>query len=339
MKWIIGLDIGGTKCAVVAAQVDSTIRVKARAAFPTCAERPFGQIREKLFDAVYQVAAQSGIEPGEAAAIGVSCGGPLDSKRGIVLCPPNLPTWVNIPFVEMLRGEFGVPAYLQNDAKACALVEWKLGAGRGAQNMIFLTMGTGMGSGIIAEGRLVCGACDMGGEIGHVRIEPDGPVGFGKHGSFSGFTSGGGIARLARQLALEALEKGRPFAFAPDRQTIALIDTKYLAAAARAGDEDARRIFEIVGEKLGKGIALLVDILNPEVVVIGSIFDRCETLLRPRMEEVLARECLPFSLKACRVVPAQTGERLGDLSSVMAAVHGAGMELEAEGGAIGERPG
>lgn len=328
MKWIIGLDIGGTKCAVVSAQVDAAIHIKARVMFPTHAEKPFDQIRKKLFDAVYEVLAQSGISMRQVAAIGVSCGGPLDSKRGIVLCPPNLPTWVNIPFVEMLRKEFGAPAYLQNDAKACALVEWKLGAGRGTQNMIFLTMGTGMGSGIIAEGRLICGACDMGGEVGHMRIEEDGPVGFGKHGSFSGYTSGGGIARLARQMALEAIQQGQPFAFAPERRTIPLIDAKYLAAAAGAGDKDARRIFEIVGQKLGKGVALLIDILNPELVIIGSIFSRCEALLRPSMEAVLARECIPFSLKACRVVPAQTGERLGDYSSVMVALHGAGIELE-----------
>ena len=160
-----------------------------------------------------------------------------------------------------------------------------------------------------------------------MRIEPDGPVGFGKHGSFSGFTSGGGIARLARQMALEALEKGGRLRLRLTGRPLRWSTLKYLAAAAKTGDEDACRIFEIVGEKLGKGIALLVDILNPEVVVIGSIFGRCETLLRPRMEEVLARECIPFSLKACRVVPAQTGEQIGDLSSVMAAVYGAGLSL------------
>lgn len=245
----------------------------------------------------------------------------------MVLCPPNLPTWVDIPIVELLQDTFGAPAYLLNDAKACALVEWKLGAGRGTNNMIFLTMGTGMGSGIIAEGRLVSGACDMGGEIGHMRIEPDGPVGFGKHGSFSGFTSGGGIGRLASALALQALEQGAPYAFARDRQTASSLTAKILADAAAAGDRDARRIFALVGEKLGKGVALLIDALNPEAVIIGSIFVRCEALLRPSMEQVLERECIPYSLAACRVLPAQTGEQLGDLASIMTALYGAGMEM------------
>lgn len=327
MKWIVGLDVGGTKCAVVLAQAGREIRIRARAAFPTRAERPFAEIQAELFGAVRRVLREEGVSPAQVSAIGVSCGGPLNSRRGVVLCPPNLPTWVDIPIVELLQDTFGAPAYLLNDAKACALVEWKLGAGRGTNNMIFLTMGTGMGSGIIAEGRLVSGACDMGGEIGHMRIEPDGPVGFGKHGSFSGFTSGGGIGRLASALALQALEQGAPYAFARDRQTASSLTAKILADAAAAGDRDARRIFALVGEKLGKGIALLIDALNPEAVIIGSIFVRCEALLRPSMEQVLERECIPYSLAACRVLPAQTGEQLGNLASIMTALYGAGMEM------------
>ena len=327
MKWIVGLDVGGTKCAVVLAQAGREIRIRARATFPTRAERPFAEIQAELFGAVHRVLREEGVSPAQVSAIGVSCGGPLNSRRGVVLCPPNLPTWVDIPIVELLQDTFGAPAYLLNDAKACALVEWKLGAGRGTNNMIFLTMGTGMGSGIIAEGRLVSGACDMGGEIGHMRIEPDGPVGFGKHGSFSGFTSGGGIGRLASALALQALEQGAPYAFARDRQTASSLTAKILADAAAAGDRDARRIFALVGEKLGKGIALLIDALNPEAVIIGSIFVRCEALLRPSMEQALERECIPYSLAACRVLPAQTGEQLGDLASIMTALYGAGMEM------------
>lgn len=327
MKWIVGLDVGGTKCAAVLAQAGREIRIRARAAFPTRAERPFAEIQAELFGAVRRVLREEGVSPAQVSAIGVSCGGPLNSRRGVVLCPPNLPTWVDIPIVELLQDTFGAPAYLLNDAKACALVEWKLGAGRGTNNMIFLTMGTGMGSGIIAEGRLVSGACDMGGEIGHMRIEPDGPVGFGKHGSFSGFTSGGGIGRLASALALQALEQGAPYAFARDRQTASSLTAKILADAAAAGDRDARRIFALVGEKLGKGIALLIDALNPEAVIIGSIFVRCEALLRPSMEQVLERECIPYSLAACRVLPAQTGEQLGNLASIMTALYGAGMEM------------
>lgn len=330
MKWIIGLDIGGTKCAIVLARVGHTIEIKDRLMFATPSVSDFEIIKNELFKRVYEVLAKHSMNINQIQAIGVSCGGPLDSKRGIVLCPPNLPAWVNIPFVELLQKEFGIPAYLQNDAKACALVEWKLGAGRGTKNMIFLTMGTGMGSGIIAEGQLVCGASDMGGEVGHLRIEDDGPLGFGKYGSFEGFTSGGGIARFAQSLSREALRTGNPFAFAGDEESIANITTKSLAEAAKSGDEDAIRIFGLVGEKLGKGLSLLIDTLNPEVIVIGSIFGRCESLLRPSMERVLQKECIPFSLQACKVVPAQTGEQIGDFASIMVALHGEGIDLEPE---------
>jgi glucokinase len=331
MANVIGIDIGGTKCAVVLATAGPAIRIVDRVTFLTATDRDFQYDKGRIFAAVRDLMAKHDLATEDITAIGVSCGGPLNSKQGIVLCPPNLPNWVNVPIVHMLEEEFGIPSYLQNDAKACALVEWRLGAGRGCHNMIFLTMGTGMGSGIIANDELICGANDMGGEVGHIRIEKDGPVGFGKHGSFEGFTSGGGIARLAQQMAREALARNDAYAFGKNEGMIDRLDTKTLAEFARNGDADAIGIFSIVGEKLGRGIAYLIDILNPEAVVIGSIFVRCEDLLRPWMEEVLDKECISFSRQACRVVPAQTGESIGDLASVMVAVHGHHIPLHEEG--------
>ena len=179
----------------------------------------------------------------------------------------------------MLEERCGVPVYLQNDANACALVEWKLGAGRGCSDMIFLTMGTGMGGGIIAEGKLLRGCTDMGGEIGHLRLEKDGPVGFGKAGSFEGFTSGGGIQRQARALTEKMVREGHTPAWFRDGHGPEEADAKLLAAYARAGDADAKDFFDHIGTMLGKGLALLTDTLNPEKIVIGSIFVRCEDLL------------------------------------------------------------
>ena len=244
----------------------------------------------------------------------------------MVLCPPNLPGWVNIPLKAMLEERCGVPVYLQNDANACALVEWKLGAGRGCSDMIFLTMGTGMGGGIIAEGKLLRGCTDMGGEIGHLRLEKDGPVGFGKAGSFEGFTSGGGIQRQARALTEKMVREGHTPAWVRDGHGPEEADAKLLAAYARTGDADAKAFFDHIGTMLGKGLALLTDTLNPEKIVIGSIFVRCEDLLRPAMEAELKREAIPFSLEGVQVVPAQTGEALGDLASIMAALYGCDVE-------------
>ena len=279
-----------------------------------------------------EILKKNGLSYAEVNAVGVSCGGPLDSRRGVVLCPPNLPGWVNIPLKAMLEERCGVPVYLQNDANACALVEWKLGAGRGCSDMIFLTMGTGMGGGVIAEGRLLRGCTDMGGEIGHLRLEKDGPVGFGKAGSFEGFTSGGGIQRQACALTEKMMREGKTPAWVRDGHSPEEADAKLLAEYARDGDRDAKAFFDHIGTMLGKGLALLTDTLNPEKIVIGSIFVRCEDLLRPAMEKELRREAIPLSLEGLQVVPAQAGEALGDLASIMAALYGCGVNPMEESG-------
>lgn len=181
-----GLDIGGTKCALVTGNDQCHVLSRFQVATRDYAHW------EEVLTALLEHAPQ---DPPEA--IGISCGGPLDSRQGLILSPPNLPGWDNVPITAWLRQRTGAPAYLQNDANACALAEWRFGAGRGCQNMIFLTFGTGLGAGFILNGKLYAGANDMAGEVGHVRAAPDGPVGYGKRGSFEGFCSGGGIAQLS----------------------------------------------------------------------------------------------------------------------------------------------
>ena len=177
----MGLDIGGTN-AVLLATGGRRYPFEGQARLRRSQERGLSRMYTQLMETMDEILRKNGLTYADLNAVGVSCGGPLDSRRGVVLCPPNLPGWVNIPLKAMLEERCGVPVYLQNDANACALVEWKLGAGRGCSDMIFLTMGTGMGGGIIAEGKLPSGCTDMGGEIGHLRLEKDGPVGFGKAG-------------------------------------------------------------------------------------------------------------------------------------------------------------
>ena len=322
----LGLDVGGTKCAVLLARVDHGIQIVDKIRFATHSEKGFEYAYNLLCETMEEILARNGLGFDRVNAIGVSCGGPLDSRSGVVLCPPNLPGWVNIPLRKMLSEKYGVPAHIQNDANACALVEWKLGAGRGTQNMIFLTMGTGMGGGVIAEGQLLRGHTDMGGEIGHLRLSEDGPVGFGKAGSFEGYTSGGGIGRQAVALTQEMAAAGNPPAWLRDGHGEDEIDAKLMADYARAGDPDAIAFWNHIGTMLGKGLALLVDSFNPECIVIGSIFVRCEDLLRPAMEEELKKEAIEFSLNGLRVVPAGTGESLGDLASIMVALYEMGID-------------
>lgn len=317
----LGLDIGGTKCAVLLAEADGGICLKDKIRFETHVENGFEATFQRLCEAVEQILQNNHTAKEEVAAIGVSCGGPLDSRKGVVLCPPNLPGWVNIPLTQMLEERFGIPAFLQNDANACALVEWKLGAGKGTNDMVFLTMGTGMGAGIIAEGRLLRGCTDLGGEVGHLRLSQDGPVGFGKAGSFEGWASGGGIRQQARALTEKLLADGTAPAWVRDGHPPESWDARLMAEYARQGEPNAKRLFEQIGQRLGEGLALLADTLNPERIVIGSIFARCEDLLRPSMEQALRREAIPFSLEGLQVVPAQTGESIGDLASIMVALY------------------
>ena len=303
----IGIDIGGTKCAVVLGDREA-IRKKRRFETTDCAAT-----LERIMAAV--------AEMGEAEAIGISCGGPLDSREGLILSPPNLKGWDAVPITRMLTERFGIPARLCNDANACALAEWQFGAGRGTRSMVFLTFGTGLGAGLILNGQLFEGATGMAGEIGHMRLSAHGPVGYAKAGSFEGFCSGGGIAQLGRTLALERLQAGRPAAFCPDASALDRINAAMLADYARRGDETAAAVYRLSGEMLGRGLAVLADVLDPEVIVIGSIFARAEELLRAPMEEVLARE----ALRPCRVVPAALGEAIGDYAALAVAY---GMETE-----------
>ncbi len=336
-EFYLGLDVGGTKCAVLLARVDHGIQLLDKIRFDTHAERGFEYTYDRLCSTMEEILAKNGLTFDRVNAIGVSCGGPLDSRSGVVLCPPNLPGWVNIPLRKMLTEKYGVPAFIQNDANACALVEWKLGAGRGSQNMIFLTMGTGMGGGVIAEVQLLRGHTDMGGEIGHLRLAEDGPVGFGKAGSFEGFTSGGGIGRQAVALTQKMIAAGNPPAWTRDGHGEDEITCKLMAEYAHAGDQDAIDFFHHIGRMLGKGLALLVDSFNPEKIVIGSVFVRCEDLLRPAMEAELKKEAIEFSLNGFSVVPAGTGEALGDLASIMVALYELGIDPMAVGSETDEK--
>ena len=317
----IGLDIGGTKCAVVLAQANRGIQILDKIRFDTCAEKGFDFAWGKLCQATEEMLRRAAGQNRRVRAIGVSCGGPLNAREGVVLCPPHLPGWVNVPVVRLLEDRFRLPAFLQNDANACALVEWRLGAGRGTDHMIFLTMGTGMGGGVIAEGRLMQGFSDMGGEIGHLRLTEEGPVGFGKAGSVEGYVSGEAIGKQGRALTQSLISQGRPPAWTRDGCPEESVDARLLAEYARRGDPDAKGLFSFVGKMLGRLLGQLTDAFNPQRIVIGSIFVRCEDLLRPAMEEELKKEAIPISLRGLQVLPAQTGEAIGDLASVMTALY------------------
>ena len=210
---------------------------------------------------------------------------------------------------------------IQNVANACALAEWLMGAGKGTSNMIFLTFKTGMGAGLILNGRLYSGTNGLGGEVGHIRLAKTGPIGFGKAGSFEGFCSGGGIAHLAKSVVTERLANNQTVGFCPSAKMIPKINAKRVAMAARAGDPVAYEIIRISAEYLGQGISLLIDILNPECIVIGSIYARNEELFKPLVDRILHSESIPAALEVCTIKPALLGDAIGDYAALCVAIY------------------
>ena len=306
----LGLDIGGTKSAVLFGTEQGEILFREQIATTTPKE---------TLETLFRIAKESGYQ---GCAAGISCGGPLDEQAGLILSPPNLPGWDAVPITKMVEEAFGIPAYLCNDANACALAENRFGAGKGTKNMIFCTFGTGMGAGLIINGKLFAGTNGNAGEIGHVRMEQTGPIGYGKEGSFEGFVSGGGLAQLGKMAAKQCLAEGKTCGFCKDETELATISAKTIALAAYAGDEVAQEVYRTCGKYLGRGLAIMIDVLNPECIVLGSVFARSGSLLIPAMEQELQKECLPEALKVVKIVPAALGEAIGDYGAIVTAMEG-----------------
>ncbi len=317
---LIGFDIGGTKCATILGETDASgqVNIVEKIVFPT-KKGPEASLTA-IYSSTEELLHKNGLQPSQIAGIGISCGGPLDSRNGIILSPPNLPGWDNVPIVEMTEKRLGIKAFVQNDANACAMAEWKYGAGKGYDNVVFFTFGTGMGAGLILDGRLYSGTCDLAGEVGHLRLSGHGPVGFGKEGSFEGWCSGGGIAQVGQTMARQRIQMGAKTAYCSSLDELPAVTAKSIAEAAYAGDETAREVYRTVASYLGRGLALIIDVLNPEVIILGSIFGRSRDLIEPYMLEVVHREAIGFSAAKCRIVPAGLGEHIGDMAALVLAV-------------------
>ncbi len=325
---IIGIDIGGTKCSVILGRYNPmkfSVTIIKKITFKTAIDSGPAKTLENITCAVTDILSGEKMTPEDIIHMGISCGGPLDSKKGIIMSPPNLPGWDNINIKQYLEERFGIKLSLLNDANACALAEWKFGAARGLNDVIFLTFGTGLGAGLILGGKLYEGANGMAGEVGHIRLADHGPVGYGKEGSFEGFCSGGGIRQIALTRITEKLQMGEKVSFCESLGgCLDGIDAKMVGDAAEKGDALAAEIYKISGRYLGKGLSVLIDILNPEMIVIGSIYARSGNLLMKSMVEAISEESLAMSAAVCKIVPAGLGESIGDYGALAAALYNSG---------------
>lgn len=308
MRTVLGFDIGGTKTACVEGNIAGEILQ--RIEIPTRAAEPFGQIFPEIVEQARAVVRSAEKDGRKIAAISVSVGGPLKIDEGFLIDPPHLPGWHGVPLRQQLMEAFpGLPVYVEHDGNAGALAEFDFGVGRGRGNLrhlIFLTFGTGVGGGFIVNGQVVRGASDTAGEIGHWRLAEDGPVGFGKRGSWESFASGAGLVELATKMFPERWTTETPI--------------REVVEAMIANDHDALEVAAEAGKWMGRGLALLIDALNPQVIVFGSLGVALgERILGPA-RRVIAEEALPQAAASCELLPAALGTRIGDVAALMAAL-------------------
>lgn len=314
----IGIDIGGTKCTVVLGNPYGKIIDKVQ--FLTKTTREANYTINKIFHAINTILKENKVSMDNIEAIGISSVGPVDSKKGIVISPPILPNWNNVAIGDVFRNRFNKNVYLQNDANACAIAEWRFGAGKNCKNMIFLTFDTGVRAGLILDGRLYTGANDMAGEVGHIRLSREGPLGYGKFGSFEGYCSGSSIAKLAYDEIAKRIKRGYRVKFCETLEEAKNITVKEVAIAAENGDKVAIDILRTSARYLGMGLSILIDMLNPEKIIIGSTFARCREFLQPTAEKIIKKEALELSYKNCSILPSSLGENIGEYACLSVAL-------------------
>ncbi len=301
---ILGFDVGGSKIAVI--EGDYQAKIYARTTIPEDALHPFERSFVAMVAAAQEMRSAAATAGRSVSAISVSIGGPLDIEHGIIKSPPNLPGWENIPLKEMLAEQLSLPVYVEHDGNAGALAEYLFGAGMGKQNVVFLTMGTGLGAGLILDGRIYRGTTDTAGEVGYIHISDDGPVAYGRVGTWEGVCSGAGLVKLAH-----VRYPGRW----PDDVT-----TRDLIAETLAGGREAGALVHEMGEWLGKGAAILINTLNPEMIIVGTLGVLLGDALLAPARRVLAEDGLPISAAACEIVPSALVDRLGDTAALIAAI-------------------
>jgi glucokinase len=313
---VLALDIGGTKLAAGVVGADGT--VLSFATCPTGVQDGPDAALGRLFELGDKALADAGAAPGRLRGTGIGCGGPLDSARGVLLRPPHLTGWVDVPITALAAERYGMPAVLDNDGTAGAAGEWRFGAGRGCRHLLYLTVSTGIGGGAVVDGRLFRGAAGNGGEPGHVTVRPGGRPckGCGGSGCLEAYASGTSVAERAAEAVAAATAEGRSTVLSGcDPLTAADV-----SAAAAQGDPVAAAVWNETLEALGTGLTSLVNVLEPELVVLGGGMTRSgEQLLGPVRRTVTARAMGPAA-RAVRLVRASGGDRAGLLGAAAVAL-------------------
>jgi glucokinase len=307
----IGIDVGGTNVKIALVEDGKIIYSNT---VPTYANMGYEYTINNIKETIKTLMKETNTTSKDIEGIGFDFPGQVDYKTGVVKLAPNIPGWVNVPIAKMIEDEFHIPTRIDNDVRCAALGELKYGAGKGCENFVCITVGTGIGSGLVINGQLVRGAANAAGEIGHIKLQINGgPIcGCGDTGCLEAFASGPSIVAMAN----EYLKGGKSAKFrelAGDGEI-----TPYIVAkAAEAGDPVAKRIFEIIGEYVGMGLVSVINLLNPEKVIIGGgVAESGELLLEPIRRTIQAR-AMVVARNSVEIVPAQLGNSAGVIGASM----------------------
>ncbi len=309
----IGIDVGGTNVKI--ALVDEKGKIIYSNSVPTYANMGYEYTVNNIKQAIRDLMKETNTDAKNIQGIGFDFPGQVDYKKGIVKLAPNIPGWVNVPIAKMIEDEFGIPTRIDNDVRCAALGELNFGAGKGCENFVCITVGTGIGSGLVINGKLVRGAANAAGEIGHIKLQMNGgPIcGCGDTGCLEAFASGPSIVAMAQ----EYIKGGKSTKF----RELAGVDgeiTPYLVAkAAEAGDPVAKRIFEIVGTYIGLGLTSVINLLNPEKVIIGGGVAEAGDLLLEPIRKTIKERAMVVARDSVEIVPAQLGNTAGVIGASM----------------------
>ena len=308
---VLAIDIGGTKLA--AGIVDTEGRILARGEVPTLAAEGLEPVLGRIVGLGRDLLSRPEVADVSVHRVGVGCAGPVDLKAGIVFNPPNLPGWLRVPLIDHLHEALALPAVLENDANAAALGEFRYGAGKGARSIVYLTVSTGIGGGIILEGKIWHGLKDSAGEIGHMTVCPDGPLcGCGNRGCLEAMASGTSIARRAR----EAIAAGRQTGLSE----IPALTSADVVRLAQAGDVVAREVWDSAVTYLGIGVAAVITILAPERIVIGGGVTRAGDFLFDSLREHVRQRVKLVPVEFVPILPAALGPDGGILGAAAVAL-------------------
>ncbi len=312
---VVGVDLGGTKIATAVADLGGSLLSKVIK--PTCPQRGVDAVVDSIVASVEEAAASAGASMGDIRSVGIGSPGPVDPESGTVIFAPNL-MWHSVPIVQMLTEILDLPVCLENDANVAGLGEYRFGAGKGSKNMVYITVSTGVGGGLILGGKIHAGSFGMAGEVGHMTIVNDGPLcGCGNQGCLEALAAGPAIARKAQACILHGEDTIMKDMVGG---CVENITAKTVGEAAARGDIPAREIIYKTGEYLGIGVANLINVINPDTIVIGGGVSNMGELLLTPLRRAAERRAIKAAFEKVRIVKAELASEAGLVGAVCLAL-------------------